>query len=266
MSVLVSVVTPCYNHGQYLDEAINSIPYDKLDYEVEHIIVNDGSTDTYTNQKINEISDPRIKVIQKQNEGLSAARNTGINVAQGKYIIPLDADNKLHENYFTKAVSILEQQDTVDVVYGNFNFFGAENGIYKAGAFDLPRLLKNNYIDACAVIKKDVFNKFSVYDTKMLHGFEDWELWINLYLNGAVFFYLNDIGFYYRVTAGSMLKNITTPRAKEIREYIYQKHASGIIEFFLAKARDQHVATARYYYAKKHPVKTIIKLLLGKGI
>ena len=60
MSVLVSVVTPCYNHGQYLDDAIQSIPYDKLDYEVEHIIVNDGSTDEYTNQKIAAINSSNI--------------------------------------------------------------------------------------------------------------------------------------------------------------------------------------------------------------
>ena len=86
MSALVSVITPCYNHGRYLDDAVNSIPYNKLDYTVEHIIINDGSTDEFTVQKFNEINNPHIKIIHQQNTGLSAARNTGIAAASGKYI------------------------------------------------------------------------------------------------------------------------------------------------------------------------------------
>jgi glycosyltransferase involved in cell wall biosynthesis len=74
-------------------------------------------------KKIREIDHPNIQVINQQNAGLSAARNAGIAVAKGKYIIPLDADNKLHENYFTKAIDMLENDNSVDIVYGNFLCF-----------------------------------------------------------------------------------------------------------------------------------------------
>lgn len=266
MSVLVSVVTPCFNHGLYLDDAIQSIPYDKLNYEVEHIIVNDGSTDVYTIQKLSEINDPHIKIVHQENAGLSGARNTGIGVSKGEYIILLDADNKLHENYFTKGIEVLQQQNNVDVVYGDFGVFGNQSGTHISGEFDVVRMIEGNYIDACAVIRKSAFDRFGVYDTAMLHGFEDWELWLNFYLKGAVFYYLNDIGFYYRVTDGSMLKNITVPRAQQIRDYIYKKHAVALINFLTGKMKGFRKDSVRYNYAKQHPVRTIVKLILKKEI
>src|SRR6266540_5603640 len=128
---LVSLITPCYNHGIYIHEAIASIPYEKLTYEIEHIIVNDGSTDPFTLEKLNQLEENGYKVIHQENLGLAAARNNAIKVAKGKYILPLDSDNKLHENYLTKAVEILENDDSIDVVYGDCLFFGEKNSYMK---------------------------------------------------------------------------------------------------------------------------------------
>ncbi len=88
----VSVIIPCYNHGKYIDEAVDSILNQTFkDFEI--IIVNDGSTDELTNNKLKQYDKPKTFVINKENEGLSVARNTAIKRAVGEYILTLDADD-----------------------------------------------------------------------------------------------------------------------------------------------------------------------------
>ncbi len=76
----VSAVIPCYNHGQYIDEAVDSIL--KQTYQdVEIIVINDGSTDQFTIEKLRVYCKPKTRVIHTENRGPSAARNTGIAAA-----------------------------------------------------------------------------------------------------------------------------------------------------------------------------------------
>ena len=94
-SELVSVVIPCYNHGEYINEAIGSIISQKYtNWEI--IIVDDGSTDKGTIAVLGKINHPRIKIIHKENGHLSSARNCGFRESKGDYILTLDADDKFH--------------------------------------------------------------------------------------------------------------------------------------------------------------------------
>ena len=79
MAVLLSVIIPCYNHGKYIREAIQTV-LDSADehYPYEIIIVNDGSTDEYTIETLGRLAAEGYTVIHQQNMGLSAARNTAI--------------------------------------------------------------------------------------------------------------------------------------------------------------------------------------------
>lgn len=100
----VSVVIPCYNHRQFVAEAIQSILEQTLQ-DVEIIVVNDGSTDGETVHILNALERPKTRIIHLPlNVGLPAARNAGIREAQGKYVCCLDADDKLHPTYLEKAV------------------------------------------------------------------------------------------------------------------------------------------------------------------
>src|SRR4051812_35874782 len=85
----ISIVIPCFNHGKYLKEAIQSVEQiqDKSLYEL--IIVNDGSTDEYTNRLMKSLSRKGYHIIFQNNQGLSASRNNAINVARAEYILPL---------------------------------------------------------------------------------------------------------------------------------------------------------------------------------
>ena len=122
-STTVSIVIPCYNHGQYIQEALDSIEVQKINYAVEIIIVDDGSSDAATLQKLDDLKALNYTVIHQTNGGPGKARNAGIQVAMGKYILPLDADNKISPDYINKAVPVLEKNDA-DIVYAAPQFFG----------------------------------------------------------------------------------------------------------------------------------------------
>src|SRR5688572_26287098 len=92
----ISVVIPCYNHGKYLGRAIQSVLDQHYD-DIEIIVVDDGSVDE-TKSETAKFSN--VKYIYQQNQGLSAARNTGIAASTGNYLVFLDADDWLAENAF----------------------------------------------------------------------------------------------------------------------------------------------------------------------
>ena len=122
----VSVVIPCYNQGHFILEAIDSVLTQTYeDYEI--IVVNDGSTDSNTIRILNAINNPKILVIHTKNEGLSSARNTGIKNSVGEYILPLDADDKIGDNYLEKAINIFNTVDNLKIVYCYASFFGVSN-------------------------------------------------------------------------------------------------------------------------------------------
>ena len=87
----ISVIIPCYNQGQYVDEAVQSVLAQTYD-DFEIIIVNDGSTDEFTNTLLSGYNNQKIKVITTSNQGLSEARNSGIRASAGEHILPPDAD------------------------------------------------------------------------------------------------------------------------------------------------------------------------------
>ncbi len=127
-NILVSVVIPCYNHGQYLMQCINSVKNQKYT-NIEIILVNDGSTDTLTTKIISEILDPQIKILNKENGGLAAARNSGIRIASGEIILPLDADDFISPDYIIKGVELFIDDNSLGIVTCKGKYFGSSNEI-----------------------------------------------------------------------------------------------------------------------------------------
>lgn len=116
LSPKVSVIVPCYNLGQYLDETIDSILAQTYqDFKI--IIVNDGSTDGDTIELLKTYNKPKTQVIHTENQGPSAARSAGIPLAKGQYILPLDADDLIGDTYLEKAVEVLDKDPSIGIVY-----------------------------------------------------------------------------------------------------------------------------------------------------
>ena len=222
----ISIIMPCYNHGKYVMDAISSV--DKLgnsiDYEM--IIINDGSTDEYTNTILKELQNKGYYVIFQENKGLSATRNMAISIAKGEYILPLDADNKLRVNYIYNAIKIFEENKDISIVYGNGEFFGEQTGVKRQFEFNLQRLMLYNFIDSCAVYRKTVWEAVGGYDSKMKYGLEDWEFWLNAAFKGFKFRYIDEILFDYRVLNTSMVNTLNASKIKNDKtlEYMCEKH------------------------------------------
>ena len=110
---LISVIVPCYNQAQYLDECLQSV-LEQTYQNWECIIVNDGSPDN-TEEVVKKWTekDPRFKYLKKENGGLSSARNAGIKAAEGEWILPLDADDKIGDRYLELAEKEFGESYTV---------------------------------------------------------------------------------------------------------------------------------------------------------
>ena len=124
----VSVVIPCFNQGKYLQETVNSVKSSTYK-NIEIIIVNDGSDDSYTISVLEAINEENIKIININNSGVCNARNIGISASSGEYILTLDGDDKISSDYIEKAVKVLDENPEIGIVYSKAKFFDADNKI-----------------------------------------------------------------------------------------------------------------------------------------
>ncbi len=219
----VSVVVPCFNHGEFLPEAVASVTDIKRD-DIELIVVDDGSTDERTRKEMDLLIARGINVIRQENKGLAAARNTGIRASKGKYILPLDADNHLRAGYIEHGIRILDANPQVGVVYGDAEYIGTRTGRWQVGPFERDQLLKWNYIDACAIYRRSVWEENRGYDGTMpIQGLEDWDFWLRTLKQGWKFEYVPEILFDYRVAKESMITR-TLGLEPQIEGFIAMKH------------------------------------------
>lgn len=230
--LIFSIIVPCYNQAQFLDEALTSV-YNQTNENWECIIVDDGSKDqTKIVSKRWSDKDSRFTYMYQENAGLSMARNTGINKAKGIYILPLDADDKIADNYLALALNIFKNDDAVKVVYANAEKFGVVSGKWDLDDFSLKNLSRNNMIFCSAFFRKADWIRVGGYDVNMLYGWEDWELWIAMLKNGGKVIKLNNICFYYRIKKKSMLTSIDSNKADYLLNYLNVKHADFFVKYY----------------------------------
>ena len=257
--MMLTVVIPCYNHGQYIQEAIDSV-LTYQDQPVEIIIVDDGSTDLYTINKMEELKALNYQIIQQKNAGLATARNVGIAKARGKYILPLDADNKIKADYIKKAIQLLET-NSYDIIYAKPSFFGkvTEDRIFSTREFNGKDLIFTNYIDACAIYRKEIWTKNNGYDAHMPYqGLEDWDFWLNSYFNNFRFIFINEELYQYRILENSMIVNtFQGNRHEESHRYIINKYSYFIYNALI----DSNSINQIYYNDRNRPFRTSIKYL-----
>lgn len=228
----ISVIVPCYNHAHYLVECIDSI-LAQTSKDWECIIVNDGSTDNTAEIAREQADrDDRITVLNKDNAGLSEARNSGIKQARGIYILPLDADDKIAPDYISKALSIFDDTPETDLVYCNADFFGDVNEPWYIKEFSLYNLAISNVIFCSAVYRKSAWQKVNGYDKNLHRGLEDWEFWISILKNNGRVHKLEETLFFYRKKNESMVSLMDPAYIDYARDYTVRKHYTFFIEQF----------------------------------
>ena len=259
-SSIVSIIVPCYNQAQYLQDALNSVLIQTYQ-EWECIIVNDGSPDN-TEEVSREwcLRDKRFKYLKKENGGLSSARNEGIKISTGKYILPLDADDMIGSEYLEEAIKILEMQNDIGIVYCNAELFGEKNGKWKLPDYSENTIFYMNTIFCSAVFRKSDFLKTGGYNTNMIYGLEDWDFWLSLIEMGIGVFKLPHTYFFYRTKKDvSMTNELQLNDEKRLHSFntIYHNH----YEFFKSK-----IGNPIELYAQLNAIKSSKDFKIGNFI
>lgn len=220
-----SIVIPCYNHGDYVGEAVESVR--RLGRsDLECVVVDDGSTESATRERIDALEREGVRVVRQANLGLARARNAGIAATTGSIVIPLDADNRLRGALLDRAGQLLSADPAVGVVYGDAEFFGERTGRWEVGPFERFRLIEWNYIDACAAYRREMWERNGGYDPNMpVMGLEDWDFWLGTCRQGWAFEYVPEITFEYRVRSDSMIRS-TYGHESAVASYVARKHAA----------------------------------------
>ncbi len=224
--VLISVVVPCYKQAIYLDEALQSV-WGQTYSHWECIVVDDGSPDDTESVTYNWCQkDPRFIYLKKTNGGLSSARNAGINLAKGTYVLPLDADDKISDNYLEECLLQLMQNDSTKVVYGKAVFFGEKEGVWSLPEYNYQLLLTRNLIYCTGMYRKADWVAAGGYDEGMRDGLEDWDFWLRLLAEKDNVTCVEEITFYYRIKERSMISSLINDKERQNKtyEYLYKKH------------------------------------------
>ncbi len=192
--------------------------------------------------------------MRQPNRGVSAARNTAIRAATGKYILPVDSDNKIRQTYLTDAVQLLDADTSVGVVYGDAEFCGDKSGRWEVEKFSLPQLIRRNYIDSCAVYRKELWEQLEGYDERMpFFGWEDWDFWLRAALKGWRFVHLPKVAFDYRVRSGSLLRQA-------------DQHSAIIDEYMFSKMEFATIAPLRADLHRLWIIEQSLEYRLAKGL
>lgn len=197
----ISLIIPSYNQQAYLPDAIESA-LDQNKYLEEIIVVDDGSTDA----SLKIAHKYPVKVISQVNKGLASARNTGIMNAKGDYCMFLDADDILGVNCLEKIQEAIETSKA-DVIAPSFKEFGIGNSqvILKPDVSLDDFKDGRNYLPYFCAIKRSKLLDIGGYSPRMVHGYEDLHMHINLLARGARIKTIPDVLVYYRTKEHSMI-------------------------------------------------------------
>jgi teichuronic acid biosynthesis glycosyltransferase TuaG len=216
--IIISVIMPAYNAEKYIPQSIKSVICQTYP-NWELIVVDDGSTDS-TAQIIKSFAsiDKRIKYVFQDNGKQGKARNTGIENAEGELIAFVDADDIWFPEKLAKQVCFMNQSKA-DLVFNDVEVmdengsklndsWSVENAVYE-GSEGLSLFLRRNRIPALtALVKKDVINRAGGFiECDEIQYGEDYELWLRLLQEGAVFAGNTEKLGAYRVHAGQATSN-----------------------------------------------------------
>jgi glycosyltransferase involved in cell wall biosynthesis/GT2 family glycosyltransferase len=183
----VSVIIACFDDGHYLPECLESV-FAQTYPDVETILVDDGSTESETVALLDRLGDDeRLTVLrQPENRGPGVARNAGIDLATGRYILPVDTDNHLLPDAIEKLVGQLQNAgEEVGYIYPNLQFFGNRDDYYEAPAYNLHTLLDSNFCDTCSLFDREIFDAGIRYSPELRMAHEDWQLALELASRGV---------------------------------------------------------------------------------
>jgi glycosyltransferase involved in cell wall biosynthesis len=229
--VSVTVAIPCYNpNGRLLYRCLTSVLQQTV-LPLEVILVDDGSIQEVTIPNIPGIDNLNVKIIRITNRGLPNARNTALMNARGEAFLPLDFDDWLDPTYIEKTWNLL---DGADVVLTGLKEHGPlRNMTYNPG-YDIPfedvtadlLLSTFNRFFYCSLFRTQTLKNAGGYNGRMVHGFEDWDLWIDLLRRGVKLRAIKEPLFNYDTSNPNSMLSSSMRMKNEIEAEIRRHHCA----------------------------------------
>lgn len=219
---LVTVYVTNHNYGKYIDECLQSVYSQSFsDYEV--IIIDDGSTDSPRDYLLKYESRKNTTVVLKEQEGLNVTNNLALRLARGKYIVRVDADDKVAVDMLSLLVEKIEADPEICLVFPDYYLMDESGCVFaeeKRHDFDDVSLYDQPAHGACTLIRVQTLEELNGYsiDFKCQDGYD---LWIRMIQRGKVANVSKPL-FYYRQHDKSLTRdrrNILKTRASIIKKY-----------------------------------------------
>lgn len=213
---LVSVVIPCYNHEQFVQDSIQSV-IDQTYENIELIVIDDGSNDSSV-VKIEEMLDSckkrfvRFEFRYRANIGLSATLNEALEWCKGKYFSAIASDDQMLKAKIAKQIVFLEGNRDSVAVFGGIQLIDEKNDkldiiLSERSVYDFKDIIMHRH-DLPAptqMIRMDVIKKIGGYDIDLI--IEDWYMWLKLSSKGNIS-YMSEVFCLYRIHDNNSSKNL----------------------------------------------------------
>lgn len=224
---MISIITPVYNEEDYLGynlESVKNQTYNKI----EHIVVNDGSTDS-TQAILEQYQDEyNLKIFTQQNKGQATAINKAFRNVNGDYVFWLNADDVIfRRDTIEKVVRTFKNRENADILYGNRAIINSDN--------KLVRININNPVFNKKRLLRSCFAAFNYYRSEIVENHKldssysltlDYEYFLRLANEGYNFSYLNNILYCYRTHENAKSvdnRDMQRTEGKEIRKKYKRK-------------------------------------------
>lgn len=255
-----SVIIPLYNKENFIENTLISVLNQSFtDFEV--LVINDGSTDK-SQEKVLKFKDSRIHYFYRENGGVSAARNFGIEKAQSDYITFIDADDFWYPNFLQEMFKNSNKFTDLKVfsaaieIETSKKIFPSSYSIVKTGDCEIV-----NYFEAsvketaictsCAVFHKSVFEKTGNFDIHLKSG-EDTDMWIRIGVNYHVLFSWKILARYVYDPKSLAKNHTTTINSLDFSKYALLEKTNPSLKKFLDLNRFSLAIKSKIVRKKKH--------------
>ena len=260
----ISVVIPCYNCSEYIEKTVDTLLKQTIKDKIEIILVDDGS-DSDTKRVLKKLESSIEKLLVQKNQGQSTARNIGLSKANGKFVVFVDSDDYVSEDFC--EVLLNNYSNEFAVVTCSTTLFD-ENGViedYTPSGGGLKDALYKNIALGTSLFLKDELQKVGGYDVSMRSGFEDWEMLIRLLkVTGKKVLVVDKSLYYYRKGIVSTTEK-ANERKFELWQYIYSKHQdlyiedyNRFLEFWLNKVKKEEQKKIELRNSVEYKIGTIV--------
>jgi glycosyltransferase involved in cell wall biosynthesis len=264
---LISIIIPCYNAEKFIVETISSV-LNQTYPNLEIIIIDDGSTDS-SKSKIETLKNNRVQYIHQNNQGVSSARNNGLKIAKGSYILFLDADDLLSNDFILNRFNFLELNNEFGACTSSIEIINEnsqnQNKYYK-NAFKIEDLTSfNPNSHTCPsgyLFRSSTLIKYQLTFNTQLSSSAD-KLFLYDFFKHAIIGFIEDSPLFYRVFKSSMSNSLSIKLVNDHIAYlnlIIQKKVIPIKQKKQIVSRINYTIGASFFHLKKRK-KALLHLL-----